>query len=153
MLKAIPKNLFTWNCQLQDNNYTLGNLEFSLFKNMGKIITPNFEYRVRYKGLLKTKFFLDNYDFRLGYAQQTNSFAPVINLVYGTNKYQLKPASPLSKKFILQQQQKSLGVIYPKNILDRQAIIDLPTDLSLDFKCFVTWMVLWFWRQSERNLV
>ncbi|ACK70960.1 conserved hypothetical protein [Gloeothece citriformis PCC 7424] len=152
MLKTIPKSLLTWNCDLKDNYYTVGNLEFSLFKKTGKIITPNFEYRIRYKGLLAPKFFLYNSDFRLGYAQQLNSLVRVFNLNYGQNKYQLKPASPLSKKFILQQKKRTIGEIYPKNLLARQAIIDLPTNLPLEFQGFVTWMVLWFWRQGERNL-
>lgn len=152
MIKATPKNWLTWNSDVQDNNFFMGNLEFSWRERTGKIITQKSEYRVRYKGLLEVKFFLDNYDIRLGYAQQNNPLYQILDIAYEGQKYQLKSASLFTKKFILLERKKTVGMIYSKNILDRQAIIDLPPTLPLELRLFVTWIVLWFWRRTERNL-
>ncbi|WP_013322255.1 hypothetical protein [Gloeothece verrucosa] len=152
MLKTIPKNWLTWNCDVEENNSFVGKLEFSWRDTTGKILTQKSDYRVRYKGLLAVKFFFDNYENRLGYAEMANPLIRVVKLNYAETQYQLKAASMFSKKFILQQKKQTLGIIDSKNILDRQAIIDLPTTLPLEFRLFVTWIVLWFWRRSERNI-
>lgn len=152
MLRAIPKSWLSWNCDIIENNFPIGSLEFPSWKQNGKILIKDFEYRVRAKGLFTASFFLDNYDRRLGYAQQTNHFVRVLNLNYAESEYKLKLVAFLSQKLILQKNKQTLGIIYSKNILSRQAIIDLPTTLPLEFRLFVTWIAIWFWRQSQRNI-
>lgn len=152
MLKAIPKNLLTWNCDILENNYPIGSFQFPSWQQNGKIIIKDFEYRVRAKGLLTANFILDNYDRRLVSAKQTSHLARVLDLNYQQTQYQLKAFSFLSKKFILQKHKQTLGVIYTKNFLTRQTIIDLPSNFPLEFKLFASWIVMWFWRQSQRTI-
>ena len=63
--------------------------------------------------------------------------------------YTLKAASPFERRFLLRRAGRVLGSIAPQHIFTRKARIDLPEDLPLELRVFLTWLVILLWKHQQ----
>jgi hypothetical protein len=142
VLKTTPRNWFTWNCDVVEDNLAIGSIEFSAWGEAGQFFISNSCYVAYRETPVSAIFFLEQNGERIAWAVKSNPFARMFEINYADTKYELKAESPFSREFVLQERELIIGAISPEHLFTRRAIADLPTTIPLPLRLFMIWLVL-----------
>lgn len=84
-------------------------------------------------------------------ADKTSVFTRRFDVLYGERSFVLKPASGLARRFLLIEDDATIGEIRPKNMFTRKADVDLPADLPAEVQIFIIWLVVIMWQRTAKS--
>lgn len=141
MLRTIPRNWFTWNCEVIKDGISIAGIEFAAWTNTGELLVEGDRYQVRRESLFSGNFFLEKDGTQLVKAVKPSPFR-VFQVDYADREYELKAESAWKRTFLLLFQGETIGVIQPEHSWTQRAIIDLPDKFPLVVQLFMVWLVL-----------
>ncbi|NLW84081.1 MAG: hypothetical protein GXY41_06730 [Phycisphaerae bacterium] len=149
MLYAVPKSIFSWGYEVYHENTPIAVIDMDWLTEGGSFDYGRSTYYARKAGFLSGSFSLECNGNVIVHAQKT----PLIRrfeVQDGSGNYLLSAASPLTRKFILEQNSHVVGQIAPHHPFTRKCAIDLPEFISIPSGLFMFWLVLLLWRRTER---
>ncbi|MBF2009480.1 MAG: hypothetical protein IGS49_29670 [Chlorogloeopsis fritschii C42_A2020_084] len=147
MLRTVPRNWFTWNCEVIKNDISIAGIQFAAWTNTGELIVEGDCYRVYRESAFSGNFFLEKDGNRLIKAVKPSPFR-VFRVYYAGREYELKAESSWKRIFLLLSQGETIGVIRPEHAWTRRALVDLPENFPLVIRLFMVWLVLLSWKQE-----
>jgi hypothetical protein len=148
MLKTIPVNWFSWNCQVVEDQTPIANLGFSVWGEAGEFQIQDDRYKVfREDG----NFFLAHQEACIAFAEKPNPLFRQFFIRHADSRYELQAVSAKGRRFIVQEYGQIVGSIYPAHGLSRRAIADLPEAIPLPLRLLMIWLVLTLWRRQQQR--
>jgi hypothetical protein len=150
MLYAIPKSVFSWGFEVYDGNSLLAEIDTAWLLEGGCLNFAGHTYRLHKAGILSGHFSLEQNGVEIAAAQKT-ALLRHFEVRYGHNRYTLCARSPLSRSFVLKQNDVIIGHIIPNHLFTRKCSIELPAAIPAPVQLFMFWLVLLMWRRTARS--
>jgi hypothetical protein len=150
MMYAIPKSIFSWGFEVFDDDRLLAIIDTSWLVEGGSLDYDGITYQQQKDGFLSGGFKLLEDGAVIATAQK----APMMryfDIDYANQHYILKAASIFTRKFIIQQNENTIGQICPKHGFTRKCTIDMPPEIPVPVQLFKFWLVALMWRRRSRN--
>lgn len=151
MLIATPANFISRKYAIEDNGEQIAHLNLSWFRERGQLEVAGRSFDVGRESILGGTFFLDREGDRLVEAVKRNMFVRRFTITAGQRDFTLEAAAPIARTFHLIEAGKIIGEVRPKGFLSQTAIIDLPEDLPMEVRLFMTWLVLTLWKRANNS--
>lgn len=148
MIYAVPGSIFSWGFELFQNNRLLAVIDTGHLVDGGNLEYDGVKYRLNRNGFLSSGFTLSDDSSTIATAEKT-PFARSFRVDHTGRTYTLKAASIFTRKFIVQTEGDTIGVIYPEHPFTRKCIIDLPPDTPIPLQLFMFWLVALMWRRAQ----
>jgi len=151
MLTARPHSIFSWTFDVSQGTHFLATLSLRWMREAGELKLKGQAYRIGREGLMSGEFFLELYGNRLASAQKPSIFLRRFEVSVDSEAYILRAASIFTRRFVLEREGKVVGTIRPAAPLTRRMQIDLPEELPLPARLFITWLVIVLWKRAASN--
>jgi hypothetical protein len=149
MLRAVPKGWFSATHILSENDVEIGMIQFSGWREAGELSIKGSTYRV-YRESLMGPFLLEGGGSSLlARAEKPSALYRTLVVQHADRKYTIEAKSGWSLHFIVLENEKEIGTIYPEGSLRRKALADLPEEIPLTVRTFMLWLVMILWRRSD----
>lgn len=148
MLRALPKNRFSSDYILIENDNVVASVYFSAWREAGRLSIGDTNYRVYREGALGGAFVLVADNSLLARAEKPSALYRSFTIAHGEKKYVLEAESAMRRKFVLREEGKPIGAIAPEHAWTRQAVADFPERIPLSIKAFMFWLVTILWRRE-----
>lgn len=150
MLKATPTSFVSKDFDIFDDSEQIAVLSLSWFRERGQLEIGGRSFDIGREGLANGTFFLERNGERLVEAIKPSMFRRRFEITFAGKQYQLQASAPISRTFDLLDGNRFIGQIKPKSIFSRTAIVDLPEDLPVEVRVFMTWLVLVLWKRAQQ---
>lgn len=147
-LEVRPKSWWSWTFRVYDNGAQVGEMNFSWMREAGELQIGNSTYRLYRERRFRGLFILEENGKALACAEKPSALARSFNVRYGSRTYVLEAESIFRRKFVLRETSGEIGSISPERACYRNAIIDLPVELSLPVRLFMAWLTLLLWKRE-----
>ena len=117
-------------------------------REAGVLQVGNSVYRLYREGRFRGLFILERNGKVLACAEKPSALARSFNVRYGNKSYILEVESIFRRRFVLRETGGEIGSISPEKACYRNAIIDLPVELSLPVRLFMAWLTLLLWKRE-----
>lgn len=151
MLKAVPKNFFSWNYTICLPKDDIAVIDMAWLGESSEFYIEGATYRAYRESLLSGTFILESRAAVVARAEKPNPFFRSFIVEYDRRQFTLEALSPLTREFGLFDGRQQIGSIYPNHLFTRSATIDLPDNISLPVKVFMFWLVMILWRRASRR--
>ena len=148
MLRAVPKGWFSWDFTIFDGERAIGTIDLAWVREAGELSLDGATYRVYREGLLGGAFILEKDGQVLARADKPSALTRSFTVEYNGTRYTLEAESALRQKFVLSRAGREIGAVRPEHAFTYRAIIDLPEDMALPVKVFVTWLAVILWKRD-----
>jgi hypothetical protein len=101
--------------------------------------------------LLLGDFFLMNNDVLVAKADKPSAFSRRFVITAAGREMTLAAESPLTRRFRLTENGRTIGTIRPNHFLTRKCTIDLPEDIETPVQIFIFWLVVLMWRRAAKS--
>jgi hypothetical protein len=149
VIKIMPKNWFSWNFSIYENNQEYTELNISTFREKGEFSIGTNNYTVFRKGLLHTEIFLENSGNTIATAYKTSAFKRSFNISYNSENYNLDASSAFRRSFIISKENQVIGKIKAISAFTRRAKVDFYAELPVELKTFIIWLTLLLWKRED----
>jgi len=151
MLRAEPKSWFSWKFTIFDeNNEAITAIDVGSMRKAGKLQLDGKNYRLFREHLFGGSFVLEEDGVELARAKKPRAIFRSFTVAHKGREYGLRAASPVERTFILSENGRKVGTVRPENAFTRKAVIDLPKEIALPVRIFITWLVLVLWKRDEQ---
>jgi hypothetical protein len=172
MLRAVPKNWFSWKFEIFDGEVCVANLDladgtpglFFISAIQGRTFEIFLEEHKEHESWIDgaIDLFLDYDDYpillredgrTIASATKTNSFKETFDVVFDQTGYILQRNMRGYRKFELADGSQVVGSIHPVrwHWIGRKAIVELPEYFPLEVQVFITGLVLYQWKKENDN--
>jgi hypothetical protein len=148
MLKALPKNWFSSTYLLFEHDKPISSFAMSYFSESTNIQVDNESYKASRASLFSGDFSLRSAGGVLVRAVKPSVWSRSFDIEYDNRKYTLTAEKPVYRKFILWEDNKMIGSIYPDHAFTVKASIDLPENIPLAVRIFMFWLVAILWKRD-----
>lgn len=149
MLEAVPKNLFTYNFYLQQQNELLGEMDNSIWREKAQLELHEGTYLLYRERHFSGDFVLEHDGRVVARASKTSALYNRFEVELPDRHLVLRKMSTWNRRFGLFDGEKQVGSIYPLNAFTRRTSIDLPGDLPLPIRAFLFWLVCIIWKRQQ----
>lgn len=149
MLKLIPKNWFSWNFTAFDESHAIADIDISSWREKATLTIQDNEYSVYREGLMSGDFILESAGAELARAEKPSAFRRCFVMKHAGRSYTLRATSAFTRQFKLFDDVREIGSISRERIFSRRATIDLPNDIPLPVKIFITWLAVILWKRES----
>ena len=148
MLRAVSNNWLRWEFTIFDAETVIATIDLHGPGGAGQVyIGPKF-YQVAREATFDGDFLLKCGDVILARAEQPDAFVRSLTVQDQNKHYILEASSVFQRKFVLREGKQILGSVYPEHAFTRKTIIDLPPQMALLIRVFLTSVVLLLWKQA-----
>jgi hypothetical protein len=152
MLKAVPKNWFSWKFEIFDGEVSVANLDLSRFREKGELAMQGRIFEIGREGIMSGVFLLREDGRTIASATKPSAFRRSFEVVFDQTDYKLETVSPFVRRFVLRKDRRAVGSIHPVHLFSRKAIVELPEYLPLEVQVFIAWLGIILWkRQQDSN--
>jgi len=152
MLKAVPKNWFSWKFEIFDGEVSVANLDLSRFREKGELAIQGRIFEIGREGIMSGVFLLREDGRTIASATKPSAFRRSFEVVFDQTDYKLETVSPFVRRFVLRKDRRVVGSIHPVHLFSRKAIVELPEYLPLEVQVFIAWLGIILWkRQQDSN--
>lgn len=149
MLEAIPKNLFSSNFRLEQQNRLVGEVDTSIWRDKAELELEEGSYQLFREGLMSGDFVLERAGKIIARASKPSVFENRFEVDLPGHHLVMRKLSFLSRHFGLFEGDKQIGKIYPLGIFTRHSRIDLPGEWPLSSRVFVFWLAFVVWKRQN----
>ena len=152
MLRAEPKNWFSWDYPVYDDGAPVADLDLAWVREAGEVIIESVACTLYRESLLSGAFILEAGGFLLARAEKPSALFRTFEIAYDDrHHYTLQARSAFSRTFVLREGDRETGSIYPDHLFSRKMTVDLPEALPLAVRVFITWLVLLMWKRAAQS--
>jgi hypothetical protein len=148
MLKAVPNRWLRWEFTIVDTETEIAHIDLHGARGVGYIYIGPQRYQVARDATFEGDFLLQCGDVIVARAQQPEAFVRSLTVQDHNKHYILEADSVFQRKFVLREGTQILGAVYPEHAFTRTTIIDLPPQMTLLVRVFLTAVVLLLWKQA-----
>ena len=151
MLRAVPKNWFSSNYRVLENNNEVATIDLSWWREAGTFHIKGAIYNVYRERLMSGAFIFESGGAIIARAEKPSALYRSFVVEYENKKYQLEAESAFFRKFILSEAESGqpIGEVYPESALTRKAVVDLPEAIPLPVRVFMFWLVMILWKRES----
>ena len=154
MLSAVPDGWLSWNFTIFDAHKPIAKIDLACMREAGQFYLDGSNYRVFREGLLSGAFIIEKEGQVLARAEKPSALIRSFKVEYNNKCYTLEAESAMRRKFVLRGGGQTIGSVRPEHAFTRRAIIDLPMDITLPVRVFMTWLTIILWkREADAALV
>jgi hypothetical protein len=148
VLRAVPNSWFFWDFTILDDERVIGTIDLAWVREAGELSLDGATYRVYRDGLLGGAFVLEEEGRVLARAEKTSALTRAFDVEYNRRSYRLRAESALRRRFVLYRDDREIGSVRPEHAFTYRAIIDLPGEIALPAKIFMTWLAIILWKRD-----
>ena len=149
MLRAVPKNWFSWKFEIFDGEVCVANLDLAWFREEVEFAIQGRTFEIGREGVMSSVFLLREDGRTIASATKTNSFKETFDVVFDQTGYILQRNMRGYRKFELADGSQVVGSIHPVHCIGRKAIVELPEYLPLEVQVFIAWLVIMLWKRGS----
>jgi hypothetical protein len=152
MLRAEPRSWFSWKFTIFDeNDEAIAAIDIGWMREAGELKLDGKSYRLFRESLFGGAFVIEEDGVELARAEKPSALFRSFTVTNNGREYGLRAASPVERTFILSENGREVGTVRPVHALTRKAAIDLPEDIALPVRIFMTWLVLVLWKRDDEG--
>lgn len=151
MLNVIPKSWLSWDCEFLEGKRQVAELKASWLREKALVQVGQTAFEVGRDGLVSGSFFLKRDGHLVATANKPSALQRSYVMDFGGTRYTLRAAAVLRRKFELVSGEQVVGSVYPERWIGRRSVADLPEDLPLEVRVFLTWLVLTQWKRQQNT--
>ncbi|HSR43484.1 MAG TPA: hypothetical protein VLL48_14955 [Longimicrobiales bacterium] len=148
-LRAVPTSFFSWDYRVFQGDEEVALVDLAWLRERAWVTVDGEEYRIEREGIARGRWFLRSGDRVLASAEKPSAFRRRFDVTVTDRRFTLEPGAPWSRRFVLRHGARERGFIEPEGLLTRKARIDLPADLSLPVRIFLSFLVLVLWKRAH----
>lgn len=150
MLSAKPKNWFSRDLTILENDVPVAEIQFAWSSETGEIVIGETHYPIRQEPPGYCSFVLEDQGQVIAHARGMRTlFQHACAIQYANKWYQLKDKSRLRRNILVHEGVQSVGYIESKRLFDPQVEVCLPDSLPLAVKAFIVALVMRLWAHRE----
>jgi len=150
MLKAKPKNFFSRDLQILENDRPVAMVEFAWSSETGQVTIGDTHYTIRQDPPGYCSFVLEDQGQIIAHARGTRTlFQHACAIEYAAKWYQLVDKSKFRRNIVVREGVQFVGYIESKHMLAQQVSACLPEHLPLAVKAFILALVTHLWAHQE----
>jgi hypothetical protein len=142
MLRAVPTSWLRWDYTLCDGEAAITTLEIDVAWETGTFSLGPKRYQVFFARTRGGAFVLQSDDVILARAIQLYAVELSFRVEAEHKHYIFEVSSVLQRKCVLREGDQILGAVYPAHAFTWKAIIDLPPQMALPVRVFLTWLAI-----------
>lgn len=150
-LTAIPLSWVSWSYALREGESTLCVIETSWWTERGTVAIGRENWRLERESWMQGEFTLKQGGRTFAKAQKPNAMFRSFQVTFDDARFVWEAESVMTRAFVLRQGNRVVGSVRPTNMLTRQAIVELPAELSLERKAFLVWLAVLMWRRAQTS--
>ncbi len=150
-LRAVPTSFLSWDFNLFEGGVCVAHVDLAWFRENGTLRVNGEEFEIGREGLMSGSFFLRKGGRTIASAKKESAFLRRFAVRAAQKTYTLKAVSPVHRRFVLVQGTRVVGEVRPDHLFSRKATVDLPAELPLETRIFMTWLVVLLWRRQRRS--
>ena len=146
MLRAVPKNWFSWKFEIFDGKVCVANLDIAWFREEVVFAIQGRTFEIGREGVMSSVFLLREDGRTIASATKPSAFCRSFEVVFDQTGYKLEAVAPFARRFVLRKDFRVVGSIHPaRRWLTRKTIVELPECLPLEVQVFIAGLVLCRW--------
>lgn len=149
MLEAIPKNFFSTDFHLLQENKLLGEVDTSIWREKARLELEDGTYQLFREGYFSGDYFLEHKGNVVARASKPSAFQSRFDIELAGRMIVLRKLSPWNRRFGLFDGEQQIGSISPLGAFTRRTNIDLPGDWPLPIRVFVFWLAFVIWKRQQ----
>jgi len=143
MLKAVRKDRSPWIYQILANGAPVAEIDLSWWRESGTLSIEGKDYQVCCENLSRNgDFVMESAGTIVARAERPGLFQNSFRIECHGRQYALRRASLFGRSFILLNRDIEVGSLRPESLFSRRIDVDLPNDLSLPLRVFITWVTI-----------
>jgi hypothetical protein len=137
-----------------EGSEAVAGIDISWWREKGVLTVQGASYPIYREGWMTGDFILEAAGAVLARAQKPSAFLRCFIIEHAGKQYTLRAKSAFRRAFILLDESGEVGSISPEGIFTRRATVDLPEEMPLPVRIFITWLTVILWkRESEGGAV
>ena len=148
MLVAKPKSIFTWGFDVFYGNAEIASIDTSWIREKGSFHFEGNNYQLVKAGAFSKEFSLLENGETIATATKTTLIRS-FEVNFGKETYILRAAHPITRKFVVELMETTVGTISPEHPFTRRCQIELPESIPIPVQMFMFWLVLLMWRRAS----
>jgi hypothetical protein len=153
MLRAVPKNWFSWKFEIFDGEVCVANLDLAWFREEVEFAIQGRTFEIGREGVMSSVFLLREDGRTIASATKPSAFRRSFEVVFDQTGYKLEAVAPFVRRFELRKDFRVVGSIHPVHCIGRKAIVELPEYLPLEVQLFIAWLVIMLWKRAPSRIV
>ncbi|MBN1579696.1 MAG: hypothetical protein JXA89_03265 [Anaerolineae bacterium] len=150
MLEAKPKNFFSRDLQILENDRPVARVEFAWSSETGQVTIGDTRYTIRQDPPGYCSFILEDQDHIIAQARGMRTlFQHACAIEHAGKWYQLEDKSRFRRNIIVREGVQFIGYVESKHIFVKQISACLPDHLPLVVKAFIIALVMHLWAHQE----
>ncbi|MCF8260738.1 MAG: hypothetical protein K9J12_08190 [Melioribacteraceae bacterium] len=149
MLIAEPKNFFSGDFRIFDDNKEIAFLDSSVWKESAQLKFENETYEFNREKSFSGLFRLMLKDRTLLKAEKPSAFSNKFEIEFKGAHYTLKKGSVWKREFHILKSDRIIGSIKPLGVFTQKTKIDLPENWLPITKIFLFWLVSIIWKREN----
>jgi hypothetical protein len=150
MLEAVPKNIFSTNFRLQQQNQLLGEVDTSIWREKAQLELEDGTYQLYRENLFSGDFILEHDGKLVAWASKPSAFENRFDVELPNRRLVLRKVSFWNRRFGVFDGEKQIGSIYPLSLFTRRSNIELPPDWPLPIRIFLFWLAFLMWKRQSQ---
>lgn len=150
MLEAVPKNIFSTNFRLQQQNELLGEVDTSIWREKAQLELEDGTYHLFRENMFSGDFILEHNSKLVARASKPSALENRFDVELPNRRLVLRKVSFWNRRFGVFDGEKQIGSIYPLSIFTRRSNIDLPADWPLPIRIFLFWLAFLMWKRQSQ---
>ena len=150
MLRALPRSIFSWNFNVYLDRELIVAIDMRWFGEGGSFEYGGRRFDLRKAGVFSGEFSLEENGRVIAEATKT-TMVRMFTIRWAGESYTLRALSPLTRRFVIEQQGEVVGGIGPDHPFTRKSSIQLPGGMPAEVGVFMFWLVALMWRRSQNS--
>lgn len=151
MLLAVPRGFFARRYEFVDGPRPVARLDLATLRERGELRVGRDRYEVGREGIMRGRFYLRRRGTTVATAVKRSALHRSFEVSVDETTYELRAASAFLRTFLLSKGPRQVGRVRPAGAFTRKVRIELPSELPLEVRLFMTWLVLILWKREESN--
>lgn len=148
MLELVPSGLLGRRFAVSRDGVVVAELNLALLREAAEITIEGAVHELRRQGRLSGAFELSHHGGVVARARKPSAWRNRFEVEHESRHYELEKESWWSRRYELRDASGPVGGVRPVHVFTRRAEIDLPDELTLPGKVFVTALVAFLWNRD-----
>jgi hypothetical protein len=150
-LTCLPQSICSWNylVTISDSDVE-ASVEFNFMSEQGNITFQSGYYDIKHTWL-SGEWSLESDGRVIVIAIKPNPLTRFFVVSYDGRELVLKAMSPFGRSFVIEQDNRVLGMIEPMHTFTRRATIDCSSSVAIPIQLFMFWLTVLMWKRASQK--
>lgn len=128
----------------------IASTKFNFWNEQGSFVLAGNHYRIEH-AWLSAEWSLNLEGEAVALAVKPNPLTRFFEVFYANQKLVLRAESPLTRTFLIEQDEQVLGTIQPMHLFTRRALVDCSSSVAMPVQIFLFWLTVLMWKRAANN--